>query len=407
MPNDQAKSPPEHSTGKPDWAKSDREKAREISGKKRRRWPWLVLLLVVAGGIAALIWQRQAINPESSPQGVASQDGEILLHPLDVTNVTRETLHDTLRITGTLRPRTQVQIASKVAGTVESVNVRLGDHVALGDVMLQIDPEVLANQLAQQQATLVAQQAQFALAETQARRAAQLSDRGVSASSALEAANSNLEVQRANLAVQEAAVEAAEISLRDASIVAPFAGIVAQREIEPGQTIASGAALFELADMSVMNVSANVPVSRTVNLRPDQNVTFSVEGLEGRSFTGKVEGVSPTTVAGSRNALVLVLVDNPDGILRGGMFATGDIRLETVPDVVTVPSATVREDDKGTFVLKIKDNKLVRQPVETGRSWQGDAMVTITSGLEAGDQVVSGRLPDLTDGMAVRVTEAL
>ncbi len=407
MPNDLAKTRPEHAMGKPDWAKSEREKAREAAGKKRRRWPWLILLLVVAGAIGAAIWQRQSAKPESSPQGVASQDGAILLHPLDVTDVVRETLHDTLRITGTLQPHTQVQINSKVAGTVERVNVRLGDRVARGDVMLQIDPEVLANQLAQQQATMVAQQEQFALAETQAKRAAELSDRGVSASSALETANSNLEVQRANLAVQEAAVEAAEINLRDTEIRAPFDGIVASRDAEPGQTIASGTSLFELADMSAMNVSVNVPVSRTVNLKPGQSVNFSVEGLEGRSFTGKVEGVSPTTVAGSRNALVLVVVDNPDGILRGGMFATGDIRLETVPDVVAVPRATVRKDEKGSYVLKIQGDKLVRHAVETGRSWQGDAMITILSGLEAGDQVVSGRLPDLTDGMAVRVTEAL
>ncbi|MBV0892152.1 efflux RND transporter periplasmic adaptor subunit [Paracoccus sp. Z118] len=394
---------------KPDWAKTPRDLRREARGTRRSRWPWAVVALLAAALAAAMLWQsrQDAAPPTIASTGVAAAAGEILVHPLDVTDVERGTLRDTLRISGTLQPRTQVQINSKLSGTIAELNARLGDRVSQGDLLAQIDAEALRAQLAQQVAALEATRAQFALAETEARRAEELAGRGVSASAALEAARSNLAVQQANMNVQEAAVASAEITLNDAAIRAPIDGIIAERSVEPGQTVTAGAALFQLADLSVMTLEVLVPVARTVQLETGQAVAFTVEGLAGRSFEGRIEGISPTSASGSRNAPVSIVVENPDGILRGGMYATGEILLRTQPEAVAVPRSSVREDDAGQFVLKIVEGALVRQPVETGRLWQGDTMVGIPAGLEAGERIVSGRLPDLTAGMAVRVTEAM
>ncbi|WP_195759854.1 efflux RND transporter periplasmic adaptor subunit [Paracoccus sp. S-4012] len=409
MPNDDMPHPAPASMAKPDWAMSERERRRRAQPVRRARWPWVVVALLAAALAAVLIWDgRQGSAPETvASTGVAAASGEILLHPLDVTEVERDTLRDTLRISGTLQPRTQVQINSRLAGTVAEVHARLGDRVTRGALLAQIDVEALRAQLAQQTAALEASRAQYALAEAEAARAEELARRGVSASVAAETAQSNLAVQRANVDVQQAAVAAAEITLNDASIHAPIDGIIAERAVELGQTVAAGATLFRLADLSVMTLEVLVPVAQTVQLERGQAVAFTVEGLPGRSFGGRIEGVSPTAASGSRNAPVSIVVDNPDLDLRGGMYATGEILLRSEPDAVAVPRTSVREDDAGSFVLKIEDGSLVRQPVETGSLWQGDTLIGIESGLEAGERIVSGRLPDLTDAMAVRVTDRM
>lgn len=409
--NDQARplSDAPASDARPDWVKTNREKRAGATGRVRRRWPWYVGAMVVAILIGGVILQGSFAGNETettAPQGVATDEGTVLLHPLDVTEVTRGTLADTLRINGTLQPRRQLKIASKASGTVSEVNVRLGDQFKQGDLLLQLDDEILRSQLDQEKALLESKRAQFALAEAQAGRAEELAARGVSANASLETATSNLGVERANLAVQGAAVSAAEIALLDARIIASFDGIVAKREVEPGQAVSAGAALFELVDLSEMTFTVNVPVSQTVHLEPGQNVSFTVEGLPDRRFEGRVEGVSPTAVSGSRNAPVSVTVSNPDGILRGGMYATGTIERERITDAIAVPQPSIREDGEGKFVLKISDGKLNRQAVETGRVWQGDTMMGVLSGLEPGDQIVSGRLPELAAGMPARVTES-
>ena len=400
-------SAPSPAPGKPDWAKTPRDLRREAAGPRPvwRRWLWPVVVLVLLGAGVLWLGGRGGEQVAQAPEGAATEGGELLLHPLDVTEVTRGTLRDTLQVTGTLQPRMQIQINSKVAGTVETVTVRLGDRVRQGDLLLQIEAAALRIQLEQQKATLEASRAQLALAETQALRSEELADRGVSASAALETARSNLDVQRANLAVQEAVVAAAEVALRDATVTAAFDGIIAAREVEPGQSVGAGTALFQLADLSTMVVRANVPVASSIRLEPGQTVTFTIEGLAGRSFQGHVEGISPTTISGSRNTPVVVVVENPEGILRGGMFASGDIVLEIGEAAIGIPAGSLRQDAEGPYVLKIDGGVLVRQTVEPGRLWEGETVIGITSGLAPGDRIVSGRLPDLDAGMAVRVTE--
>lgn len=400
---DEHASPPRRND-KPDWAKSARELRREAAGPRRRRriWPWGIVaaLALALGGVV--------LAPASAPPAAtvsAPVDSAILLHPLDVTTVRAQTLNQALPVSGTLRPHMQVEIASRTAGTVQKVGARLGDRVSRGDLLLQIESDSLEAQLRQQQASLGASRAQSLLAETQAQRSEQLADRGISAAANLETSRSNLEVQAANLEMQQAAVVAAEIALRDTRVLAPFGGIIAARKTEPGQTVASGTVLFELADLSSMLATVNVPVARTVPLQPGQTVRLTVQGLPGQDFTGRIEGIAPVTSEGSRNSAVTVRVDNPGGILRGGMFASGEIEMDSIPGAIAIPQEALREDATGPHVLKISDGHLIRQPVQTGPAMSGGDLIAITSGLQAADRIISGRLAELREGMVVRIEE--
>lgn len=397
-------------TPKPEWALSRRElkkRALLAAGIEPTRFPWMwVGAAVVVVGLAVFVLP-QFLAPQASTTVESATSADVVkrLLTIDVATAAPATLSETLKATGSLMPRRSIAIASQVNGTIKSVEARVGDSVKAGDVLATVDVETSQIQLSQQRSTAAATRAQLAQAESQLERTLRLADSGLTPSATVESEKASIEALKANLSALEAQVEAAELVIRNATITAPFDGIVAARAIEPGQLIASGAALFDLVDLSMMEMTAYVPVSASPKLSPGQGVTLTVEGLSGQTFAATVEGISPVAAKGTRTVPVLISVPNPDGRLRGGMFASGSITVEEAPDAFAVPEAAVREDAEGQYLLKIVDGALVRQPVEVARIWTSSRMAQLASGLAAGETYVSGRLDDLAAGMRVTVVE--
>jgi len=396
---------------KPEWALTRGERKRQAllaAGIAPRRFPWVWLLVVavVAGGAAyVLIPQLTATEAATPVAAVVTPDPVKRLLSLDVTTLAPQSVRQTLKATGSLAPRRTIGLTSQVSGTVSEVNFRVGDVVKEGDVLVQVDIETLAIQLQQQKSTAEATRAQLALAQTTVERTAKLLERGLVPSANLDSEQSSLEALQSNLKALEGQVAAAEIGLRNATIVAPFDGVVAARSVEPGQVTAPGAALMQLVDLSVMEMTAYVPVSASPSVSPGQPVMLTVEGLPGRQFEGSVNGISPVATQGTRTVPVLVTVANPEGELRGGMFATGHIVTAESSNALAVPPTAIRADADGNYILKIVDGALVRQPVVSGRNWPAARMTELNSGLVVGDTFVSGRLDDLQAGMQVVVVE--
>ncbi len=397
---------------KPEWALSRGERKRQAllaAGIKPRRFPWLIVLgVVVVGGVVALLLPQLTGSPAPEPAEVAEEPAAPITRQIlsiDVATAEWGSVSERLKATGSLAPTRTLAITSQVSGTVEQVPVRVGDRVSAGDLLVQVDVETSEIQLRQQRATAAATRAQLAQAESQLARSEGLAARGLTPSAAIESERSGIQALRANLDALEAAVAAAEVTIRNATITAPFDGVVAARSVEPGQVTAPGAALVSIVDLSAMELTVYVPVSKSPLLRPGQPVTLAVEGLAGRTFEGTVEGISPVAAQGTRTVPVLVSVPNPDSLLRGGMFATGQIVLDRADEVIAVPASAIREDDGGSHVLVIADGRLERRDVEIARAWNNGSHVQLSSGIIAGTTYISGRLDDLQPGMSVTVVE--
>lgn len=396
---------------KPEWALTRRElKKRELlaAGIQPARFPWMWAgAAVVVVGLAVFVLPQFLAPQASTPTEATTPATDVVkrLLTIDVATAAPATLSEKLKATGSLVPRRSIAIASQVNGTLKSVEVRIGDSVKAGDVLATVDVETSQIQLNQQRSTAAATRAQLAQAENQLERTLRLADSGLTPSATVESEKASIEALKANLSALEAQVEAAELVIRNATVTAPFDGIVAARSIEPGQLITSGAALFNLVDLSMMEMTAYVPVSASPKLSPGQGVTLTVEGLPGQSFAATVEGVSPVAAQGTRTVPVLISVPNPGGQLRGGMFASGRITIEEASAALAVPEAAVRQDAEGRYLLKIVDGALVRQPVEIARNWTSSRMTQVSSGLAMGETYVSGQLDDLAAGMRVTVVE--
>lgn len=425
---------------KPDWALSRRErKAKEraeagLPPKKRRGWIVLLVLvaLVAAGGWwyrnggATVVNQQMAAmqQPETDPQAdetpaetpapaesepqAAAEGGDtpvMQLTPSELLEIAPRTLRETVKVTGSLSPQRQLHLSAEVSGRVDTVEVRPGDAVTEGELLVQLDIETLRNQLEQQRATAEATRAQLQLARNQLERTRSLVDRGLSPPTELETGQANVDQLAASLAAQETQVQNAERSLDHATINAPFAGMIADRAIDPGAYVTTGAQLLTLVDLTSLEFQASAPVSYAPLIEQGQRVELTVEGVRGRAFTGRVERINPVAIEGSRMLPVYVGLDNAGGVLRGGMFASGRLILEQKDEAIGIPTGALREDNEGDYVLRREGGRVVRQAVEVAREWDGGRMVEISEGLEPGDVIVGQPLSQLRAGYRINMVE--
>lgn len=389
-------------SAKPDWAMSRREveaarRARDGLPPRRRVWPWVILILGLIGAGGAVWWQTQQSEVPVVTEAVPVVESRMQVNADEFTTIAPVTLQRTIKVIGTLRPSRQADLSSQTGGLVETVTVRPGDRVTEGQVLVQVDVERLKLDLDLQRSNAAASQAQLALAEGQLERAKALVNRGVSTASTLEEAQSSVDSLRASLSAQTDQVAAAELDLRNATILAPFDGIVSVRSVEPGAYVGVGSPFITVVDLSTVEMEANASVSAGALLRPGQPVTITVDGIEGRTFPGTVERINPVATEGTRTIPVYVTLANADGILLGGMFATGEVIVAEQADAIAIPTDAIREDGQGAYVLRIVDGTLTRQAVAPADQWEG-GLTQLAEGLAPGDVVVSAALPELSVG---------
>ena len=406
---------------KPDWAMNMRERANAervaqgMAPKRRRKWPWLVGLLVVLAGAGGWAVQsgklaeyqaaREAARAaaEQAAAEAAARPTLIQIAPFEVTTLALAPLQDTLKVTGSLAPVRQVHLSSEVTGRILEVSARAGDRVAQGDVLVRFDTETLESQLAQARSNAEATRVQLEQARSVLERTRNLVDRGLSATTNLEQAQSSLDQLTASLAAQETLVANAELARDRATVRAPFDGFVSERSVDPGAFVGSGTPLLSVVDLTSLEVEATAPITASPQLKPGQQVAVTVEGFGERRFPGSVDRLGPVAIEGSRMLPVYVALTNDSGELRGGMFASGRIVLAEKPEGLGLPAAALRQDSAGDYVLVLEGGLATRRAVSLARSWDGGAVLEVDTGLAPGDVVVSEPLPELKPGMQVEL----
>lgn len=393
-------------SSKPEWAQSKREKANaariaEGLPPRRRIWPWIVLALAIIAVIAYVLTRPAPVEVAEAPEApeVAKQ-----ITQSEISRIEPQLLQQTVRVTGSLVPGRQTQVSSQVGGRVLSVAVRPGDSVEAGDLLVHVDTESLEIQLRQQRANVEATRAQLVSSQQQLERTEELARGGVSSAAVLEQARSATLALEANVAALEAQVRSAELALKNATVLAPMSGIISARSVEPGQTVAAGVSLLTIVDLTEMELQGAAPAGSSPLIAAGQEVTATVNGLQDRSFPGTVSRVNPVAVAGTRTVPVYITMENPDQVLRGGMFATGQIVVVEKADAIAVPAVALREDADGFYLLKVEGDELLRQPVEMGESWNRGRIVEV-AGPSVGDVIVTAPLAQLEPGDKVEMVE--
>jgi HlyD family secretion protein len=268
--------------------------------------------------------------------------------PYRLATVERGDLEAIVSATGKLSAVTTVQVGTQVSGQIQSILVDFNDHVKQGQLIARIDPTLQEQAVRDAQAGLERNQAELEQAEREFERNRQLFEQKVLTEIEFNSAKYAFAVARANVKSAQVTLERARKNLAYTSIYAPIDGVVVERNVDVGQTVAASLAtpqLFLIAnDLSRMQILASVDESDIGMIRADQPVRFSVQAYPNETFPGSVQQVrlQSTTQENVVNYTVVVAVQNPDGKLLPGMTATVEFITGSAADVLMVPNAALR-----------------------------------------------------------------
>jgi len=369
-----------------------------------RRTLLIGLILAALGlasiaGIGALRSRGAEAKAAAAPKTLALE-----FVPDDLYEVRQGQLSRTLPVTGTLMALTAATVKAKVAGELLEVAVREGQAVQKGQLLARIDQTEVQAKVAARSADVEVARAQLKLAEKNRVTQKALLDKNFISQNAFDTTQSGYDVALARLRAAEADLLSARKILGDSTLAAPFSGIVSERHVQPGERVALDAKVISIVDLSVLTLEASVPASTIAQVKVGQPVAFRVDGFGERRFDGRIDRINPATAAGSRSISIYAIIGNKDALLRGGLFAQGELILEKIENAVLVPATAVREEIGQTFVYAIERGTLRKRAVKAGLS-DAAGMLQVLSGLAAGDRVVRSNLGQLRDGSPVQVRE--
>jgi RND family efflux transporter MFP subunit len=263
---------------------------------------------------------------------------------------------------------------------------------------------VKAALVAQRDLDVARTQYEVALAqdETAQMELRQYPDRVRVAEAQLESDRSAIRVAEAELRRREAELALARKKLADATLIAPIAGAVARRHLNPGQYVSANTPVFTLVRSDPLKFTGTVAEHAALEVRPGLVVRLRVDPSPGRDFTGRVTRVSPAVDVTSRTVLVEAEVPNRDGLLKPGLFARGAVVLRRDPDVAFVPESAVSYFAGLTRVFVVADGTARERTVTLGT--RQDGLIEVVKGVRLGERVATSGLAQLQDGG--RVTAA-
>jgi len=316
---------------------------------------------------------------------------------VSVAEAKTEVVPNLLTAVGGLAAVHQVDVTSDVSGRITSILFTAGSSVKSGAPLVQLFDEP-------EQADLANFKAQATVGQLQLDRAKQLAARQFGPQSTADQAQATYDQALAGIAKTEAIIS-------QKLVKAPFDGELGMRQAEVGQYLTAGTKIVSLTDLSELYANFTVPEKDSGQLKVGQVVRVTVDAYPGRTFEGKITTIEPQVAADTRNIRVQATIQNPDHVLKPGMFATATVVLPDKPPVITVPETSVDYTlygDSGSRITEKKadDGKTslsaVRTFVQTGSRVGGRA--EILKGLQAGDRVVAVGQLKLQSGAAVVIS---
>ena len=369
---------------------------------RRLLWPAIALVLLLAAGFGV----RQLLSGNAQPA-------------LRTVTVENGSIERAVTAVGSLKAKDYVDVGTQVSGRVEKIHVEIGDRVAKGDLIAEIDATVYEStvrkdraNLENLQAQLGQVQAELALAQQQLARNRRMAESMAVSQDTVDQVEAAAKVKAAEVIAIKAQIKAAEATLEGdlanlgyTKIYAPMAGTVVSQETLEGQTVnsvQSVAVIAQVANLDVMTVWAQVAEADVNRIQPGMPAYFTTLGEPDHRWQGSVRQVQPTPETTNDVVLyyALIDVDNPEGKLLPSMTVQAFFVLASAQDVPVVPLAALTADKAaGTDTYRatvLTDRGTEQRAVRIGVSNRSNA--AIVSGLQVGDKLV---LPTKTaDGKA-------
>lgn len=346
--------------------------------------------------------------------------------------VARSILQPTLFGIGIVESRRNILVGPTSAGRVARVLVEQGEAVEIGQLLAEMDPIDLQERLiasrnalsrarsgvASAQAQVREAESRFATADASAKRYGSLRERGFvsaeaerakghesrAAQAALDASRSNTDSAHADSARLAAEVGALEKQLSNLRLVAPAAGLIVTRELEPGSTAVAGQAVLRMVETDSFWLKVRIDQGRSAGLAIGQPASITLRSRPGEHFAGKVARIEQLSDAVTEERIAMVAFDSfPAGLTLNEM-AEVIVQMPERSDVLTVPPAALVRQEGRSGVFVAVDGRAQFRPVKVGL--RADNGIEVLDGLNGGEAVIVQRVKPVVDGDRVRVTSS-
>jgi HlyD family secretion protein len=362
---------------------------------KRLLWT-VVILAVIGGGVWFFLPSRGAAQARS---------------PFAIATVTRGDIVQVVTVTGQVNPVVNVQVGSQISGLIKELLADFNSTVTEGQVIAKLDDSTFRAALMSAEGNLAQARASLQLARIQFERNRELRESLSITQNVLDQSEADLLRAEAQVRIAEASVERARIDLERCTIYSPVSGLVISRAVDVGQTVAASLnapVLFTIAaDLSKMQIIANVAEADIGLIRNGQRVLFTVDAFPGRPFFGSVSQIrnAPRTVDNVVTYDTVIEVFNPDLLLKPGMTANVQIVVAERNNVVRIPNNALRvrlSEDQFIAPQPLPENP-ARMEASAPSSAAGDA----TGEGPAGGEGMRRRRPEGGGGAAAEAPAAL
>ncbi len=323
-----------------------------------------------------------------------------------VSEVRTQTIEETATYTGELKAAESTSVSVKVSGVVESVNCEIGDYVNAGDILMQIDKTDYLTQynqantaylsvLSQSKALIDTAQIEYNNAKINCDNQKILYDNGAISKIAYDTAvtrfenakiNLNSAKEQSGLNSARSALDAAENSLGYTTVYAPISGYISTKNTNVGQMASPGVEIFSIKNTSTVNAQINVAESVISKVSVGAKAIVKVKSIDA-SAEGVVTIASPTKNPQTGMYNVSISIDNPDDILKDGMFADITLTLSDSVDALVIPSDAILEDENGQkYVFVAEESVAEKKEVTVGIITE--EFTEILKGVQKGDKVI-------------------
>ena len=346
--------------------------------KTNRKW-WALPVIALIVTAANYSWSLGSSQIEDQPR--------------QTTRIGLGSLTETVIATGVIRPMVgaEVNVGSRISGTVVSLPVEVGDTVVVDQLLAELDKTALEAAADQVRADVALAEPGVELAENVLKRRQRLAGQGLASDEDLDTAKSDLAVKRAQLEASKARLRSAQIILGYSKITAPINGVVAEVATREGETVAAGYSaptFVTIIDLDRLEVLAYVDETDIGRVEVGQLATFTVDTYPEKEFKANVTAIQPRAELQSSvvNYIVRLDFEPVDGyILRPEMTAHVQLVVAEREDALTAPrNALIRRDGR-QFVVVERNGDWVEAGVRTG--WRSESRVEILSGVSRGDVI--------------------
>ncbi|MBT6022552.1 MAG: efflux RND transporter periplasmic adaptor subunit [Candidatus Thioglobus sp.] len=290
---------------------------------------------------------------------------------------------------GHLKPANRITLSSEIPGIIEKASFLIGESIKKGQVLIQFDTRKL-------RLSKKLNESNYTLALMDYKREKNLYIKNLTTVAKVASLKNRLDVNKVRL-------DLSKLDLEKSQIRAPLNGVIKQKYVEKGEYIGGGKKVAEIIDITSVLAAVNIPEMEIRFVKLNKKFDITLDALKGKQYTGRVKTIGLEADPRSRSFAIEVEIRNPKRELLPGMLARLKMRTLSMDRQMLIPRHTIQEEESGSFVYIVKNNRSIKKPVKIGLTVNDE--VQILSGLKFGEFIVETGQQLITDQETVKVIE--